>query len=767
MPNKKKLRLPTIESEKKSVAGPLKKDQILGVVFFGTAIFILISLVSFNPLDVPFYTSTEITKVKNLAGIFGARIGWFLLFTVGITAYLVPLLLFIWGLELFAKVRPHRFNIKFLCAILFLLSTCSFLSIIFSDVSTTRFQKGGVLGLLISDFLIRYFGYIGAGLITMCFMCLTSLASTNFMILSLFANTIVFLKRSFLVLAKRFRSSIAHLRSSRQKIKGIPETFRTQQVSPTRKEGVGRATVQQTKPEAKEPAIFISETQPKPIQPRISSHPEQKVKEKLKPTPLPKPKPVGSYKLPGIDLLDSPPPLENRQIAEDIKENSKILEETLADFGVEVQVARVDRGPTITRYELEPASGVKVNRITALSDDIALAMKAQSVRIVAPIPGKGTVGVEVPNRTSAMVYLREVLESEEFQYESSKLLIALGKDISGSPIVADLAEMPHLLIAGTTGSGKTVCVNSIITSILFNSTPDEVKFLMVDPKMVELAIFNDIPHLLCPVVIDAKKVSSALEWVVNEMDRRYRMFARAGARNIEIYNEKIREGKVKKEEGIDNIELPYIVVIIDELADLMAVSRQEIEDAIMRLAHLSRAVGIHMILATQRPSVDVITGVIKANFPARISFKVASKVDSRTVLDTTGADKLLGRGDMLFIEPGATKPIRAQGSLVTDSEIERVVGFIKSQRGTQYSEEILAEVEKKIMMKQFEKDEIYDEAVRVILESGQASVSILQRRLGLGYTRAARIIDMMEKEGIVGPYQGSKPRKILVDKDKT
>ena len=382
-------------------------------------------------------------------------------------------------------------------------------------------------------------------------------------------------------------------------------------------------------------------------------------------------------------------------------------------------------------------------------------MKAQSVRIVAPIPGKGTVGVEVPNSSSAFVYMRDIIESKEYGQFKSKLKLALGKDIAGAPVIADLAGMPHLLIAGATGSGKTVCVNSIITSLLYNCTPEEVKFMMIDPKRVELAVFNDLPHLLCPVVTDTKKVISALEWVVNEMDSRYELFAKSGVRNIDLYN-----GKVVRSGGTTE-RLAYIIVIIDELADLMMVAQQDIESTITRLAQLSRAVGIHLILATQRPSVDVITGVIKANFPARISFKVASKVDSRTVLDMNGADKLLGKGDMLFIEPGASRPVRAQGSLISDREIEKLVSFLKSQRPPSYIEEILAE-KKRPHGKQFERDELYEQAVKVVLETRQASVSMLQRRLGLGYTRAARIIDMMEEDGVVGPYQGSKPRDILI-----
>jgi len=446
--------------------------------------------------------------------------------------------------------------------------------------------------------------------------------------------------------------------------------------------------------------------------------------------------------------------VEARQIREDLAGNARILEETMSDFGISVKVTNVERGPVITRYELEPAPGVKLNKIVVLGDDIALAMKAQSVRIVAPIPGKGRVGVEVPNMQSSLVYLKDILSSRDFTETKYKLPLALGKDITGQPVVADLSDMPHLLIAGTTGSGKTVCVNCLILSLLLKFSPEQLKLLMVDPKMVELAPFNGMPHLLCPVVTEAKKAAVALNWLVGEMEERYRMLAKAGARNITAYNA----------QQVGQEKMPYIVIIVDELADLMSVSRDQIESAIARLAQLSRAVGIHLILATQRPSVDVITGVIKANFPSRVSFKVPSKVDSRTVLDMNGADKLLGKGDMLFLRPGEAKLIRAQGALVSDKEIDHIVDFIKKQAEPVYREEVLKE-HGKTFTGGGDKDEMYAEAVRVVMETNQASVSILQRRLRLGYSRAARIIDMMEQDGLVGPFEGSKPRKIVIDRE--
>jgi len=713
----------------KFVLDEAKKNEIWAIVFLVIAVLIFISLISFDINDIWFHTSTPNTHARNFAGVIGAYLGWALYTLIGLSSYCIPVIVLFWAIGRFVGAKTQKFYIKLVGTLVLIMAASALLSMFFYDDPTARFQKGGMVGLALSDVLTKYFGRGGSIIIGLALLLLSLLLATEFLLFPIVMMFAGWVKNLF----SSGKESVTNLRRKEKAAENVMIKI------PPRPE---------VKPIIKEEArIRIQkQTPPSPLKPAIK-----------------KAAPVGDYKLPSLDLLQSPPPISERKIEENLQINSRILEETLADFDVEVKVSQVNQGPVITRYELEPAPGVKVNRITALADDIALAMKAQSVRIVAPIPGKAAVGVEVPNSSTTLVYLKEILESPDFQDADSKLTMALGKDIAGTPIITDLGDMPHLLIAGATGSGKTVCVNSIITSMLFQATPDEVKFLMVDPKMVELAIFNDIPHLLCPVVTDHKKVSSALDWVVSEMESRYKLFAKMGARNINLYNQKVGNLKEpRKESEEESTRLPYIVVIIDELADLMAIAQREIENAIQRLAQLSRAVGIHIILATQRPSVDVITGVIKANFPARISFKVASKVDSRTVLDMNGADKLLGKGDMLFSEPGAAKPTRAQASLVTDAEIERVVKFIKAERPPQYDEVILSEQAKNMTMKKFDKDEIYGEAVRVILETKQASVSILQRRLGLGYTRAARIIDMMEQEGIVGPYQGSKPRDILV-----
>jgi len=466
------------------------------------------------------------------------------------------------------------------------------------------------------------------------------------------------------------------------------------------------------------------------------------------------------YELPPIKILKQPRKTDQSGEYELIHANAAKLERTFQSFGVKARVTQVHLGPAVTKYEVHPDVGVKVSKIVSLSDDLALALAAKDIRIEAPIPGKSAIGIEVPNSEVAMVSLREVLESKQNDKPDSKLMIGLGRDITGEAVLAELNKMPHLLVAGATGSGKSVCINGIITSILMRAKPHEVKMMMIDPKMVELNVYNGIPHLLAPVVTNPKKASQALQKVVSEMERRYELFSHTGTRNIEGYNEHIR--RYNTEEEAKQPLLPYIVVIVDELADLMMVASSDVEDAITRLAQMARAAGIHLIIATQRPSVDVITGVIKANIPSRIAFAVSSMTDSRTILDMGGAEKLLGRGDMLFLPVGASKPIRVQGAFLSDDEVEEVVNFVIEQQKAQYQEEMIpdeipettAEVE----------DELYNEAVDLILEMQTASVSMLQRRFRIGYTRAARLIDEMELRGVVGPYEGSKPRAVLMAK---
>lgn len=715
-----------------------KHDFLISIGLFVAALLLLAAMISYTPYDISFETSTPNIHVRNYIGITGAYTAWAVFKTIGYAGFFIPLLLSIWAIGILAEKLSQKSWVRFLGMVVLFLSSATFFSLTQMGNSELMVDRGGLLGFLLGNVAFDYFGIIGGYIITVALSILAILVATEFLIVPILS-----------LLLSRVINLINKITMKKQAVRGqaVKKADTREDLSKPRL----RPAVKIEKPE---PRLPIQRQEPAPIIARMD-----RIEKKMpRPVPAPmrmekiEPKTVGDYKMPSLDLLSTPPPEFERMIGEDLEDAAAILEDTLRDFGIESKVIDIAKGPVITRYEVQPAPGVKVNRITALSDDIALTMKATTVRIEAPIPGKSCVGIEVPNLSTSLVYLKEILESSEYQEvaRTSKLAMALGKDISGKCVVADLGDMPHLLIAGTTGSGKTVCVNSIIMSMIYNATPDELKFLMVDPKMVELAVYNGLPHLLCPVVTDGKKVPGALAWVVSEMENRYKMLAKVTARNIKSYN-------LKSEE-----KLPYIVIIIDELADLMMIAQEDIENAITRLAQLSRAVGIHLLLATQRPSVDVVTGVIKANFPARISFKVASKVDSRTVLDMNGADKLLGKGDMLFLEPGNEKPVRAQGTLLTDNEIEKVVTFIKQQRNPIYDEEILEQQKKSITAKDgIDKDEFFDDAVRMVLETGQASVSMLQRRLRLGYTRAARLIDAMEAEGIVGPFRGSKPREIL------
>jgi S-DNA-T family DNA segregation ATPase FtsK/SpoIIIE len=551
-------------------------------------------------------------------------------------------------------------------------------------------------------------------------------------------------------------------------------------------------------------------------EPANSSAPAPAPAGPAKPKPAPKkPKPItvastpliGNYQLPSIDFLQHPDPtLKPTESKEELMANARLMQQTLAQFDIEVSLGDITKGPTITRYELHPAPGVKLEKITALNNNIAAALKAERIHILAPVPGKSSVGVEVPNLVKTKVIMRDLLESEEWRTTKAKVPLALGKDVYGNPIVADLSEMPHLLIAGSTGSGKSVCINAIISSLLYRFSPDQLRFVMIDPKVVELQQYNMLPHLVVPVVTDPKKVILALRWVVNEMEKRYQIFARVGVRNIGGFNARpknkplppkepelpLMARKEKVEPGADGFavevdeeivvpreedivipeKLSYIVVIIDELADLMLVAPADVEMAIARITQMARAAGIHCIVATQRPSVDVITGVIKANIPARIAFQVAAKVDSRTILDAMGADKLLGKGDMLYLPPGSAKLIRAQGALITDQEIQSIVDFIARQGKPSYEMEIHQQLAKPSSSFEEESgidedEEIIQQCIEVIRSEQKASVSLLQRRLRLGYGRAARIMDELENRGIVGPSKGAEPRDILIDLDGT
>lgn len=727
-------------------------SQVVGIVLVALGIILFLSLFSYTPFDIPALSAPYHKIPHNLIGIFGSYLGFFLFFLFGVTAYFLPFFFFFRGLSQLEVIRFEGISHKKIISLIsfgLLLFFLPALVGIFYIESNILYARAGMIGYYVARFFRTYLGFWGS------FISLSIIAIVNTVILfgyffvdlaSLSGRLFVFFAEQIAAYRTRRAQNLREPKKPRAR-EPVPKekpSFLDKKTPPIKiytpkpaqsKEAPVAKAPQRLTDNAPAPSASLTQDQAKKKMDEL----EQEARKTFDPR---------TYVLPHLGLLKVPPDTNVAGIKEDIKSNIHNLEDTLSDFGVQAKVVSVQKGPVVTMYELEPHAGVKIQKITVLSDDIALAMKTASVRIVAPIPGRGTVGIEVPNTKKHLVYLREVLEEKAFAQSLSSLSLAIGKDVKGDPVVADLKDMPHLLIAGATGSGKTVCVNALITSILFKSRPDQVKFIMVDPKMVELAPFAGIPHLIHPIISEAKKVFAALNWAVEEMEARYRLLAGEGARNIDAYNRK-------------QFRLPYIVVVVDELADLMIIARDSIETSIQRLAQLSRAVGIHLILATQRPSVDVITGVIKANFPARISFKVSSKVDSRTVLDLMGAEKLLGKGDLLFLKPGAPRPIRAQCSLIEDDDIERFTDFIRNQGAPVYEEKIVNE--QKSARGLIEEDELFPDAVKIVLMTQQASASLLQRRMRVGYTRAARLLDLMEQAGIVGPFCGSKAREIIVD----
>jgi len=735
-------------------------NEIKGIVILALSLILLASLVSFNPTDLSWFSSKPNLHAQNWIGIAGAYGAGILFFAIGLSSYfLVGIGLFFSWNKFTSRDLPFNF-FKFLSILILFIVMAGLFSFFGGDNGSARFINGGVIGVAFSGFLVGYFQPLGALIILLTLGALALVVTGEFLVSPFFIwlwNGIVdALRRVFKGIPVLPIPSLLHPKTKlHEKDDDIPAT---ELVGKDKQKEKFRSTVLPKVPEPNLPEPKIPE--PKILEPKVAPavvkpniHIVAAPKNEHVPVVEKAPKTIGEYHLPSLSLLKDPPQIVDDNIQEKLEAGAKILEETLADFGVNVKVVDIERGPVITRFELQPAPGVKIQRISSLSDDLALALSVSAVRILAPIPGKNRVGVEVPNGSTAAVFLKDVMTQKNLRTGASKLDLAIGKDTSGKAIVTDLSDMPHLLVAGTTGSGKTVCLNSLIMSILYNASPSEVKFIMIDPKMVELVPYNDLPHLLCPVITDAKKAAPALNWIVMEMEARYKLLNKEGVRNIKGYHAK-------------GLLMPYIVVVVDELADLMQVSAKTVEGAIARLAQLARAAGIHLILATQRPSVDVITGVIKANFSSRISFKVASKVDSRTVLDTNGAETLLGKGDFLFMKTGDPKPMRGQCCYVSDDEINQVIDFIKKQGQPEYNDSVLKPQPSAGVGSSEEKDEMYDEAVKVVIETNQASVTILQRRLRLGYSRAARLIDMMEQNGLVGPYAGSKGRDILVDREK-
>lgn len=761
--------------------------EVFGIILLGISIFIFLALISYSPKDIPLTTAQPNDPPMNYIGLVGAWFSYVGLFLIGFSSFLIPAFIASLGVRYFVKGDADRFwrwlglfMVNLLClACLLELQWENSLIHWSESFGLLKLGPGGILGDWIArGFLVKLIGMEGSYILLYSIFAATTIFLADIRVMKIGGWLIQFLKKVFMEIMGGIQSILVRAKQGVSNMRSTqpPETKDIPVIESDRNLTRSRKVESAVEDEEEEFAARMKRKDPAPIpviEHKVEEYKKQENAEKNKPKEsriqleLISP---GEYQLPSINLLeDVTPGVGKNTSADDLRRTGEILKNTLKEFGVDVEVVNITRGPVITRFELQPAPGVKVQKITGLSNDIALAMKAGSVRIIAPIPGKAAVGIEVPNTTSTMVSLKELLLSDEFKNSHKRIPLMLGKDVSGVPIIADLTEMPHLLIAGATGAGKSVCINSIILNILYYATPDYIRFLMIDPKMVELSIYNDIPHLVIPVITDAKKAAGGLAWLVTEMERRYKILAEVGVRNLEAFNDKVNKEKVTIKSSEEPLKpMPYIVVIIDELADIMIVSSYEVENSIARLAQLSRAIGIHLILATQRPSVDVITGIIKANFPARISFQVSTKVDSRTVLDAIGAEKLLGKGDLLYMPPGSSKLVRAQGPYIRDAEIRKVLEFVRSQKvqtnSVLNSEEIMEKAQTlSNNLDQMDDETLLEEAIKVIRNTNQASVSILQRKLKIGYSRAARIMDLLEERGVVGPYKGSKARDILID----
>jgi S-DNA-T family DNA segregation ATPase FtsK/SpoIIIE len=745
--------------------------EIYGVLFLAAAVFLILCLFSYDALDPSFTTLAVGRKVRNLGGVVGAHLSDLLFTLVGYGAYLIPFALVGVAFTHFAQrnLSELKFGWKRIAAYFSLiLLSALFAHLQFGEVELggRPVDAGGIVGWWGGLWGGRFFGRPGAYLVVVSGFLLAVLTITRISLL----QAARWLRALSLLLARRLRAvlstfgTIAWARTKKhlsrmelqlrewwkkKKVQPAPKISRPGVTIPPPPRAVSRPQPQPQPqpppPPPVAPPTSVPDSEPK-ILPRIDLK-EGKRRDQLELiSPV-----VADYQLPQLSFLDSESQETAKVDEEQLKLNSKLLEKKLMDYGVEGRITEIHPGPIITMYEFEPAAGVKVNKIVNLEDDLSLTMGGKSVRIIAPLPGKAAVGIEIPNNVRETVWLKEVIGHAKFQKAESKLTLALGKDTEGIPFVTDLAKMPHLLVAGATGAGKSVSINGMILSILYKATPEEVRLIMIDPKRLELSIYEGIPHLLLPVITQPRKAALALQWAIREMERRYELLAQKGARNIAGYNK-----QVPKEE-----KLPYIVVMIDELADLMMTASKEVETAVTRLAQMARAAGIHLILATQRPSVDVITGLIKANFPARISFKVSSKHDSRTIIDTVGSEHLLGAGDMLFMSGSTSHLLRIHGAFVSETEILRVAEHWKKQGAPDLLDEsVLKPAEEEKGVEEDFSDELYDQAVTIVAETRQASISMIQRRLRIGYNRAARMIERMEREGVVGPADGAKPREV-------
>ncbi len=762
--------------------------ELLGIFLILITVFLLLSLVTHDPADYSARVYPPNAELHNKAGSIGAAISDFLFLAFGLVAYPVTLLLGLWGFFLIRRRPLGSLPIKLTSVALFIIAAvtlCGLISPIrFSDWALARSMEsfGGLTGDLMSSVMTNYFGFWGAFVLSVFVLLMAAVLVTDWIVYEGIMKMGQYLRRFFGVVIGHgsfIVDKIKRYRAKRQLVKQAEQQRLAPMSVGDPKMAATAAPIFEVPVAEPETGTAVAEKEPEVVPPEEESleaaPPEESAASKSvgagkKETPvamLPAPPPV-DFKLPPLDLLDNPEATQLSEDDKDVKERIDTIEKTLTNFNIEARVVDVECGPVVTKYEIELGPGISVHRVAGMSDDLAISLKSSNVRIVAPIPGKSTVGIEVPNISKGIVRLKELITAPSSDEKHKYLLpLYLGKDVAGKPLIRDLRSMPHLLIAGTTGAGKSVCVASIILSLLMNRKPDEMKLLLIDPKMVELSVFKDIPHLISPVVTDMRRAPAVLEWLVRTMEERYELFLRVGVKKIETYNQlgesKIRDRLIEDGEipGDVPTRLPYIVVMIDELADLMMAASDNVETAITRLAQKSRAVGLHLVMATQRPSVDVITGLIKSNMPTRVSFKVASKVDSRTILDRNGAEKLLGKGDMLMLMPPATELHRALCTFIGDTEAKKVVDFLKKQSKPQFDRELVA-IETNNDFEDMGKDELFDEAAQIVVETQRGSVSLLQRRLEIGYTRAARLVDMMAKIGVVGEYKGSKAREVMM-----
>ncbi|MBI5779660.1 MAG: DNA translocase FtsK [Planctomycetes bacterium] len=732
---------------------------IIGVFLILLALFLEFSLITHSTTDNPawHYNADKPVGFSNWGGTVGNFFATNLFLVFGIVAYLLAAMVGLWGIFLIWRRQISVLPLKILCLIIFIAAALSLAGLVTpAGFNSGRMETlGGLTGAALAGFTIHTFGSIGSYLLALFVLGASIILATDWLAYDVgakFGRIIYAMAARFIGFINALRQGIDRKHAQDKMIKqltksGVPAPVTTPMVSVED----GDFGSDQDEPGEDDDARIskIAETKPRVAPVREPA----KAREVM----------VGNFKLPGLDLLEDPEAMPDSDNADEVKDRIVVIEGTLRNFGIEAKVVNIERGPVVTKYEIELAPGISVHKVAGMIDDLSIALKSPNVTVVAPIPGKSTVGIDVPNTYKGIVRLKELVTNNDFI-----LPLCLGKDAAGTPVVRELDEMPHILIAGTTGSGKSICIDSGILSMLMKRTPDELKLLLIDPKMVELSAFKDIPHLISPVVTDMKRAPLILQWLVRTMDERYELLLRVGVKKISSYNQ-LTTDKIKErlsEEGEEPVDvpnkLPYIVVVIDELADLMMAASDDVENAITRLAQKSRAVGIHLILATQRPSVDVITGLIKSNMPARIAFKVASKVDSRTILDRNGAERLLGKGDMLFLPPSSTDLIRAQCTFVSDKEIHNIVDFLKKQGSPVYDTELL-ELESKRDFENLEDDELFEDAVRVVLETQRGSVSLIQRRLNIGYSRAARLIEMMAKVGIVGGYKNSKAREVIMN----